>query len=111
MFHSIINPFIYYNQNKRIHEAINQLFYLLPCISTNPRRTSATFATDEHRKLQKTNGTKAIRAVNMIAYMPVANEEEKTINSTTINSTTINSHSTNKKKNVNNVVEQHKVAS
>lgn len=82
MFHSIINPFIYYNQNKRIHEAVNELLVcLLNCYnSADPRRTSSTFATfvtDEHRKSQKASGTQAIRIVNMIAYMPVSNNDNE----------------------------------
>jgi len=66
MFHSIINPIIYYNQNKRIHEAINYLLRFLPCIHPPPRLSFAI----EDKATQKRDG--AVRIVNMVAYMPVA---------------------------------------
>ncbi|KAI1733012.1 7 transmembrane receptor (rhodopsin family) domain-containing protein [Ditylenchus destructor] len=74
MFHSIVNPFIYYTQNKRIHEAVNYLLQFLPCV---PVQSRLGFTTDVDRALSQKRGASAansmrnIRFVNMVAYMPV----------------------------------------
>uniref|UniRef100_A0A915DIJ0 G-protein coupled receptors family 1 profile domain-containing protein n=1 Tax=Ditylenchus dipsaci TaxID=166011 RepID=A0A915DIJ0_9BILA len=69
MFHSLINPVIYYKKNKRIHEAVNYLLRWLPCIPTpvtNPLNGIDYKSTDKRE-----SRASAVRIVNMVAYMPV----------------------------------------
>lgn len=74
MFHSIVNPFIYYSQNKRIHEAVNYLLSYLPCFRSlshiSPITMNFTEENTGNTKCSK-NGAQAVRIVNMVAYMPV----------------------------------------
>uniref|UniRef100_A0A914Z2P2 G-protein coupled receptors family 1 profile domain-containing protein n=1 Tax=Panagrolaimus superbus TaxID=310955 RepID=A0A914Z2P2_9BILA len=70
MFHSIVNPFIYYSQNRRIHEGVNYILRFLPCVKF----------TGLHLLEDKKGGTRAVRIVNMVAYLPIAGKE--TVHST-----------------------------
>lgn len=60
MFHSIVNPFIYYWQNRRMREGVRYLLRFLPCIRF-----------EGFRLLSEKSGSKAVKIVNMVAYMPV----------------------------------------
>ncbi|CAD5218793.1 unnamed protein product [Bursaphelenchus okinawaensis] len=64
MFHSIVNPFIYYWQNRRINEGVRYLLRWLPFIHF-----------DNFHYLEEKPGSRAVKFVNMVAYMPVAGKK------------------------------------
>uniref|UniRef100_A0A914QPA1 G-protein coupled receptors family 1 profile domain-containing protein n=1 Tax=Panagrolaimus davidi TaxID=227884 RepID=A0A914QPA1_9BILA len=72
MFHSIVNPFIYYSQNRRIHEGVNYILRFLPCVNF----------TGLHLLEDKKGGTRAVRIVNMVAYLPISGNGKETVHST-----------------------------
>uniref|UniRef100_A0A7E4W1I7 G_PROTEIN_RECEP_F1_2 domain-containing protein n=1 Tax=Panagrellus redivivus TaxID=6233 RepID=A0A7E4W1I7_PANRE len=65
MFHSIVNPFIYYTQNRRIHEGVKYLLRFFPCIKYEGL----------HLLEEKKGGARAVRIVNMVAYLPIAGKD------------------------------------
>lgn len=64
MFHSIVNPFIYYWQNRRIREGMRYLLRFLPCVQF-----------DSFHYLEEKPGCRAVKIVNLVAYMPVAGKK------------------------------------
>lgn len=82
MFHSIVNPFIYYYQNKRIHEAINYILIYLPCLRSLTHIPLITMNFTEDNNISNTNTkcskniTQENQVVNMIAYIPVLNNNK-----------------------------------
>ncbi|KHN85614.1 Neuropeptide Y receptor [Toxocara canis] len=60
MLHSIVNPFVYYTRNARFQEGICYFLRFLPCVEFN----GFDLLLDQKR-------SRAVRIVNMVAYMPV----------------------------------------
>lgn len=65
MFHSIVNPFIYYWQNPKLREGVGYFLRCIPFV-----RFHGLDLLDE-KKL----GPRAVRYVNMVAYLPISGRD------------------------------------
>ncbi|KAI6198332.1 Neuropeptide Y receptor [Aphelenchoides fujianensis] len=65
MFHSTVNPVVYYFQNRRLREGLRYMLSSFPCVRF-----------DGLHHLEEKPGARAVKIVNLVAYMPARMSEK-----------------------------------